>query len=726
MRKLMYLAIGVAAACGLFAYGLTIDFRIPLALACVLGLAGMKSIRCRAVALVLSGLALGCFRYERFETNCLDAAYALDGKKEAVTLRTSEYGEETDYGTSVKCTLVLEEREYAVRLYLAEEMSVEPGMLLTGEFRFAAVEPGEYLAGEGIYLTARQEDELLISTDPESRLSDRIAKLRKWLNGALEASVPSDTLGLAKGLLLGDASGFDYETDTNLKVSGIRHVVAVSGLHVSILMGMIAEVCFRRKWLMVPVGGCVLVFFAALAGFSPSVTRACLMAGLMLGGLLFDREYDGATALSFAATVMLAMNPLVITSVGFQLSAASVTGIFLFTPRIAVWLESCLPERGKPRGRIVRWGIRSIAVTLGATVLTVPLCAWYFGMVSLVSPVTNLLALWVIGGIFYGLMAVCLLCWLWAPAAAVLGWILAWPVRYVLWIAGVMAKFPLAAVYTQSIYVVFWLIFVYILLLSFRFPKKRRPVQLICCIVLSLCAALTASWLEREDTRITVLDVGQGQCIVLEQKGRVFLVDCGGDTDAGAADLAAGYLLSRGITRLDGMILTHMDDDHAGGAGNLMTRIETDLLILPDIHSDLRANQTVYATEELRLSLDGGEIRIYPATFPGTGNEMSLCVLFDTEKCDILITGDRDAFGERMLLRSYHIPEVDILIAGHHGSKISTSEELLTAVSPETVCISAGKNNPFGHPAKELLERLERFGCDVYRTDLQGTIIFRR
>ena len=100
--------------------------------------------------------------------------------------------------------------------------------------------------------------------------------------------------------------------------------------------------------------------------------------------------------------------------------------------------------------------------------------------------------------------------------------------------------------------------------------------------------------------------------------------------------------------------------------------------------------------------------------------------MFDTEKCDILITGDRDAFGERMLLRSYDIPEVDILVAGHHGSKNSTSEELLTAVSPETVCISAGKGNPFGHPAAELLWRLEESGCTVYRTDLHGTIIFRR
>ena len=105
---------------------------------------------------------------------------------------------------------------------------------------------------------------------------------------------------------------------------------------------------------------------------------------------------------------------------------------------------------------------------------------------------------------------------------------------------------------------------------------------------------------------------------------------------------------------------------------------------------------------------------------------MSLCVLFQAKKCGILITGDRNAFGERSLLRHAEIPDVDVLIAGHHGAKSSTCEELLAAVKPEIVCISVGKDNPYGHPNSELLERLSDFGCAVYRTDQQGTITIRR
>jgi competence protein ComEC len=146
------------------------------------------------------------------------------------------------------------------------------------------------------------------------------------------------------------------------------------------------------------------------------------------------------------------------------------------------------------------------------------------------------------------------------------------------------------------------------------------------------------------------------------------------------------------------------------------------------VHSDrsLPAEEILYGAENLVLTSVNTIIRIFSSQIPGNGNENSLCVLFDTENCDILITGDRDGFGERMLLRKITDLDIDVLVAGHHGSKYATCEELLTAVRPEIVCISAGRNNSFGHPAPELLQRLDHYGCSVYRTDLQGNIIIRR
>ena len=252
-----------------------------------------------------------------------------------------------------------------------------------------------------------------------------------------------------------------------------------------------------------------------------------------------------------------------------------------------------------------------------------------------------------------------------------------------------------------------------------------------CCTILSLCLALTASWLEpcSSDVRFTVLDVGQGQCLIMQSGGRVYVVDCGGDSDTRPADAAAEALLSQGYSHIDGLILTHTDRDHAGGAENLLSRIRTDLLILPRQAEKIvvpKDTQVVIAEQNLEITDGSGKISIFAPVFHGEENEMSLCVLFDTEKCDILITGDRNAFGERSLLRHADIPNVDVLIAGHHGSKYSSCQELLEATRPQIVCISVGADNSYGHPAQEVLDRLSSFGCTVYRTDQQGPITIRR
>ena len=737
MRKLMWFALGFAAACGLWAYGAA--GKLCLAAAGVLALLGcLLSARFslyRRPALVFLGCTLGLCWCLAFRSGYLTELAAMDARTETVTIRTSDFGVRTDYGVSVDGRLALGGKTCAVRVYLKDDVLPEPGQLITGPFRFSLTAPAEdpvsYLSGEGIFLIARQTEEVTVRPDGQITMLDRVARLRHWLRLALKESFPEDAHSFAQALLLGDTSAIDYETDTAFKLSGIRHVIAVSGLHVSILVALLSAVTFRKRILTVPAGLCLLTLFAALAGFSPSVSRACLMAGLMLLAMLFEREYDGPTALAFAVLVMVVWNPLVISSVSFQLSVASVAGIYLFDPRVRRWLLACIPE---PMGAKWKEHLRkgfcgSVSLSLSAMVLTVPLCAWYFGMVSLVGVVTNLLVLWIISGIFYGIMAVCLLYAVWSGGAVLLAGLVAWPIRYVLAVARFMADLPLAAVYTRSIYIVLWLVFVYILLAVFLLDPRRSVRQLFCCGLLGLCVALLASWdCPQEDgrTTLTVLDVGQGQCILIRSEGRTFMIDCGGDVDSRTADLAAAQLLSQGIDRLDGLILTHLDRDHAGAVEAFMTRIRTELLILPAEYSTLSAESTIYASEDLQLQMGEGSLRVFAPTFPGTGNEKSLCVLFESENCDILITGDRDGFGERSLLRNAHIPEVDVLIAGHHGSQYSTCEELLAAVSPEIVCISAGKNNLFGHPAPELLDRLEAFGCTVYRTDLHGTITIRR
>ena len=733
MRKLMYISIGFTLSCVLGIYVSEVWLRLLLAAAgCVLvSILGKEAPWLPKLLVLVLGVALGMARFEKYQKDYLACADGLENQALTTTIRALDYGEEGRYGTVFDGWMERGEIAFRVRVWLQEEIEVWPGMEFTGVFRFRTSGNGSYEQSNGIYVKAFQ-DETLIQTMGEPKWHDDIARLRRKIKDILDASFPDDTAPFAKSLLLGDTSDLSYETDTDLKISGIRHVVAVSGLHISILLALIGAVTFRQRILMAVLGFPVLFSFCALAGFSPSVTRACIMAGLMLLAGLLDREYDGPTALSFAVLVMLLCNPMLAASVSLQLSVASVAGIFLFAPQLRLWILSLLGEcKGKTlKSRMKHWFSSAVSVSVSAQVLTIPLCAYYFGMISLVSVLTNLLTLWIISGIFYGIMAVCLL-YLVVPGATIFAETIAIAIRYVLWISRTLADFPLAAVYTASPYIVVWIIFLYVLLGTFLVSGNRSPLLLLCCALLGLNMALCAGWWEpqQDSVRFTMLDVGQGQCLLFQSEGKTFLVDCGGDSPSAAADTAAAALLSQGITRLDGLIVTHCDADHAKGAGLLLKRLETQLLILPPVVTELSdgpANQILYAAEEMDISFGSTVIRVYPADYPGTSNEKSICILFDTEKCDILITGDRSGLGERILLRYTDIPEVDVLVAGHHGSADSTCEELLEAVKPELVFISAGRDNPFGHPDLALLQRLSQFGCTVYRTDTQGTITIRR
>lgn len=743
MRKLMWFAIGFGAACLMCVYWLPNSWILPLILLCVpFGfLLGWK--RMRKLAFLCIGCGVGLLWFLVFQRFYLLPAAAVDGLTLDTTVTVTDFSYETSYGTAADGKIELEGKPYQIRIYINDKQELEPGDTVIGSFRLRYTAPGgmeeaTHHSGKGILLLGYQRGYVEVLRTGREKLEYFAANLRQMIRERLREIFPEDVFPFTQALLLGDGSELDYATDTAFKISGIRHIIAVSGLHVSILYTLLNTLTLRRRYLTALLCIPVLLLFAAVAGFTPSVTRACIMVGLMVLSQVLDKEYDSPTALGFAVLVMLTVNPLVITSVGFQLSVGCVAGILLFQKPIADWIKSqCGKAKGnKVRAGLIRWLSSSVSVTLGAMSLTTPLSACYFGTVSIIGVVTNLLTLWVVNLIFNGLVLLCIVSLLSIKAAACLAWVLAWPIRFVLAAARTLAAFPLAAVYTVSPYIAGWLVFAYVLLIVFCFGNRKRPAVYISCVTIGLCFAVLASWMEplMDDVRVTALDVGQGQCILLQSEGRTFLVDCGGDNDELAADTAAETLLSQGIRRLDGIILTHGDRDHAGGIVNLLSRVQTDLLLLPS-NTDQQvaagiANaadaEIIYVSENLSLSFGTAEITIFGPTFAAESNENSLCILFTEGNCDILITGDRSEFGEMLLLREASLPKVEVLIVGHHGSKYSTSQELLDAVLPEVAVISVGADNFYGHPAQEVLDRLEDHGCSVYRTDENGTIIIRR
>ena len=752
MRKLMWFTLGFGGACawGVYfgnQYG-SVILIAALVIASVLTLLNGENKISRTVAMLGIGIAVGIAWFSVYDGTYLIHPRKLHEQIVQTSIRVSDYSRETEYGYAVDGEIDLDGKRYDVCVYLnktEEPLTLNPGDVISGEFRFKVTTDGNngestYHQGNGIFLLAYQRSDMDVLSG-EKTWKDTPAVLRHWLLDLLETVFPADTFAFAKALFLGDTTDLSYEVDTAFKVSGIRHVVAVSGLHVSVLFSAVYLLSGKCRGMTALLGIPVLLFFAATTGFTPSVTRACVMQILMILAMLFNREYDPPTSMSFATLTMLVVNPLSVTSVSLQLSVGCMIGIFLFAGRIYDWLLSdhCMGE-AKGNGimaKAKRYLAGSVSMTLGAMTLTTPLSTWYFGTVSLVGVLTNLMTLWIVSFLFCGILMVCLVGGFWVTGAQGIAWFLSWGIRYVILSAKMMARLPMAAVYTKSIYIAFWRIFCCIIFAVFLAMKKRRPVVFVSCALIGLCAALIVSVIEprMDKCRMTVLDVGQGQCILLRSDGRTYMVDCGGMGAEKTADKAAQTLLSQGVRKLDGVILTHYDSDHCAGIANLLTQVDADLLLLPDGEdttgvkdaiSNVTEGNVCHVTDTVELSYSDVTITVVPSHMGNSDNESGLCVLFQTENCAILITGDRDELGERLLLRSIDVPDLDVLVLGHHGSKYSTGDSLLELTKPEIAIISVGEDNPFGHPADETLDRLKTFGCTVYRTDLHGTIIYRR
>ncbi len=746
MRKLMWFAVGFSLACLLAGYWIARElFLLAVVAGCLLLVAALLCMlrwkQARLLAVVFFGCIVGfCWLFAHDELT-LSSVRAYDEQRLELSIVAMGDPEPTQYGCRILGGTRLNGKYYPIMVYLYGEDTASLGDTISGSFRLRSTlsdgsRDSTYNRGEGIFLMATSGKDLTVETPENLPWYCYPAYARQQLLQLLHRIFPEDTVAFASALLLGYTDELDYKTNTDLKVSGIAHVVAVSGMHVTILFGLIYFLAGKRRLPVVLIGFPTLLFFAAMTGFTPSITRACLMNGLMMVGLLFDKEYDSFTSLGFAVLVMLGINPYVVVSVSFQLSVMCMVGMFLFGEPLRDWLlERKRLGSCKFRKLAYRFSV-AVGISLGATITTAPLCAIYFGMVSIVSLITNILTLWLITYIFYGIMAACLAAGIFLPVGVALAGVVGAGIRLVLKIAGLLAGFPLAAVYTQSVYIVFWLVLCYVLLAVFLTMKRKQPTVLACCAAVSLCLCLLLSWTEpqQDDLRVTVLDVGQGQCILLQAEGKTYMVDCGGSSDTAAADQAAGQLLSQGIGHLDGLILTHYDRDHAGGAGNLLSRISADTLYLPNCVDADATSQALAAYREgtvetvhsiLEITFGAAKITLIPSQMGNVNNESGLCVLFQREKCDILITGDRSQVGERELLRTIDLPKLEVLIVGHHGSKTSTSTELLEKTTPEMAIISVGDNS-FGHPTQEVLDRLLAYGCIIRRTDLEGTVVYRR
>ena len=699
-----------------------------------------------------AGLALGFLWTAGYSALFWRPALALDDTTVRLQGTVSQWPQETGYGWSVRVRMEPESGpETGVLLYLdGQGADLRPGdrvEMVAHCARADRASSGEkitYYTSQGIFLTAQGYGRLDVERPERPPLRDWPAWWTRALEESVDAIFPADTAPITKALVTGNRQDLSDSFNMDLQRTGLTHTVAVSGSHLAFLAGLLTLLLGGSRRLTALVLIPVSILFTLMTGCTPSIVRAAIMIILLQLAPLLGRARDSATALGTALLLLLMWNPFSITHAGLQLSFAAVAGILLCSDRIQGALLARLPWREARRGSALWLGrgaltflASTLSATVGASVLTTPLAALYFNSVPLISLLSNLLTLWAVSGLFgaglvLGLAGVFLpqLAQLPARVASLLG-------EYLVGSIQALSQAPFSAITLDTVYFRLWFLFLYLLVLWTALRRDRRWITPGCAVVISLCLAAIWNNLSfwQGSGAVTALDVGQGQSILLRSGRFLALVDCGGDGPDSAGDVAADYLVDRGVGRLDLVVLTHFHDDHANGVVQLLRRVEVDALAIPDVDQENpvrqeildqaaeRGTRVLFVRADTALELEGGRtLRLIAPLGSGDTNEEGLTVLLDQEGLRTLITGDMGADVEELLLAHVQLPETQVLVAGHHGSRYSTSQALLDRTGPAYALISVGEDNLYGHPAQETLERIASAGAEIYRTDVSGTV----
>ena len=702
---------------------------------------------------------LGILRMAAADFVSLRPAYSLAGRRLEASGVALDYPTEYTYGARVELKLERPVRGAKVLLWLDLVADVKPGDTFSFTADFELPESGgsfDYLAfyrSQRVFLNAEPVGGIEVERGDGSGLFVVAADIRRAISdGLCRVFEEGDARGLALALICGDRTGIDDTLRASLSMTGLSHLVSVSGLHVSIVTGL-SLALFRtrraRRRMLLPA--ILLAFgYALVTGFAPSAARACIMCAVVLLAEFFGRDADPLTSLSMALAGILLFNPYGIADVGLQLSFLATLALVLFSDKCAAALLRLVranPE-ARPRNRLhaaairLRLGAaRTVAATLSATAVTLPLTAALFRSVSTLAIFTNLLVIPLLAPLL-ALGLVCAALSLLPLPVEVVAEPLRLGLEIVAQVARRAARLPFSALDPTDTPVTLLLIFVYALLalkfVTHRFPalKLRVPAGAVAIAVaaaLPVCLATLTFSRFSAPLDIRVLDVGQGQCILISSRGRTVLVDCGGDRYGGAGAYSAQALKAAGVRSLDLLVLTHCHDDHAGGVADLLKMTDVRRVILPRTEGAYEVVDLLYehgVETEIAgrgIQLELGEL-VATLFLPNTGaeeNESGLCVSIAAEGFRTVITGDLPAYYECVYARDAALERVDLLVAGHHGSASSTNSVFLGYTEPRYAAISVGADNPYGHPAAETLERLEAAGCEVLRTDEMGDLRFR-
>ena len=596
------------------------------------------------------------------------------------------------------------------------------------------------------YLTNGKEVEILENSDSFTRA---IEVFKKKIQNILQEIFPEKEAGIMEAMILGEKGSLEREVKNQFQAAGISHIVAISGLHMSMIGMGIWNGC---KWLGLPMQAAalgsvmVLVIYGMVLGYLPTAFRALMMFTVMMVGKLLGRSYDILSSLSFAGIILILDNPDIIVYSGFQLSFLAILGIACY----GAWEEQIFQKvwhQKKKWGATVRMGVSLWFFSL-------PVVLYSFYQVSVIGIGINLLVIPLMPVVLgSGLLALVLGNWsiLWgsiagAPACYVLKcymWLADWSEKMSF---GVWTPGQPQIIQMILYYVVLWTAVYGMQMLlpeqKLAFYKKFYWAVLQIGVKMILLLMVSVPW--KNPCQVTVLDVGQGDGIVLQAEGNTALID-GGSTSRKQVGtyVLLPYLKQQGISCLDVMFITHADQDHVNGAIEVLEEgkkgwFSVKTLCMPwwmkenetgielKYQAEQMGTEIVYIRKGDLVQFGSSTIQVlHPdeKDYSGDSNGGSLVLWWKTRYGEGIFMGDLPMEQEDSFMNS--INRCSFLKAAHHGSNSSTSMELLKILQPEIAFLSCGERNQYGHPGSELLQRLEQIAAKIYRTDQQGAVTMK-
>lgn len=666
----------------------------------------------------------------------------------------------TDNSIGLRCYV-----ESMQEVKLGQTVAVQGFLALPGEaLNEGGFDAAEYYAGKG-YEYVLYEADILEYGQKYDWLLQLLYELKTYAVKQLYTYLSPEDAGILSAMLTGDKSNVDTETKELYKTVGIYHILAISGLHIAMIGGIVFKTLkllrIKPFW-AAAVSMVVLVLYGILIGMPPSAFRAVVMFCFGLVSALVHRSHDKITSLAVAGVCLIWGEPLLFFDAGVQLSFLAVLGIVTLYPTF-LGLHQHHMRIGD-----------GIFVSLAVAYITLPVIMNAYYEVPLYSLLANACILpfvavllgagfvIVMCGAFLGMVA--------KAAALLVHCILFFYEKVLVFLSGLPGNSYVTGAPEKYKIIAFYIILgglIYVIsrkkrLLLIRSLKsenaymegfqkqyageqeiirksvfRMRVVQITVMVLLVVFLVIP----EKFDCRITFLNVGQGDGICVETGSEVYLIDCGSTSEENIGEYAlVPFLKHHGITQVDGWFLTHPDADHTDAFTELcrekdMGGVNVETLYLPLVLKD-EFEEIILQAKEHNINvvmLQAGDILsenglvwkvLSPSEqlFYGDENDASLVLYLELAEFRGLFMGDAGTMAEEELMK-LGIHEVTLLKVAHHGSGIGTnSEDFLEEMSPDIAVISCGRYNSYGHPHEEVLERLMHVGSDIYRTDTEGQV----